>query len=211
MHFGLLMACPITLLKSTKWNKWINANGPFPSKMKSWQMKQNIFLIEWEWKFSNLRWIINYWNWDFDHPFYQISSILKPLISRSLSSGIYPTKNFFFLTKYWENIFFSSENSTNFGKVLENSLVFRYHKIGGKKKPCMTCPSTTRKGEKKFLKNKRKKTRVYLEPENISGCRLLSSDLCNQQVPGINKISGGYWNFWKPIDNLPVGYLLFKF
>jgi hypothetical protein len=95
------------------------------------------------------------------------------------------------LTKYRENIVFSSENSTNFGKVLENSLVFRYHKIGGKKKPCMTCPSTTRKGEKKF-KSKRKKTRVYLEPENISGCWLLSSDLCNQQVPGINKISGGY-------------------
>jgi hypothetical protein len=45
----------------------------------------------------------------------------------------------------------------------------------------MTCPSTTGKGEKK-QKIKRKKTRVYLEPENISGCRLLSFDLCDQQV-----------------------------
>ncbi len=86
---------------------------------------------------------------------------------------------------FWQNIgkvfVFSSENSTNFGNFWENSLDFRYHKIGGKKKPCMTCPSTTGKGEKK-QKIKRKKTRVYLEPENISGCRLLSFDLCDQQV-----------------------------
>jgi len=64
------------------------------------------------------------------------------------------------LTKYWENIVFSSENSTNFGKVLENSLDFRYHKIGGKK-TLHDMSFSNKKGRKKVKKKKKKDPGIF--------------------------------------------------